>query len=115
MRQCLHGVIVFRALRNVFLVPFSPYPAVSRDISIVLRQGVDFSDIQDILTAAGEHLVDFCVVDMYNGKDVPQTATAFTLRLFYQSADTTLTSQEVDAVHSVLRDTLTAKDGVSLR
>jgi len=95
--------------------PFSPYPLISRDISIVLCHGLAFCDIQATLETASEHLVGFCVVDTYKGKGVPQDATAFTLRLFYQSRDRTLTSQEVDAAHTALRDRLAARADVILR
>ena len=58
---------------------------------------------------------DMRIIDEYRGKDVPEGYTVFTLRIFYQSFDRTLTSQEVDAFHNSIREHLSQKEGMRLR
>ncbi|UCG34647.1 MAG: phenylalanine--tRNA ligase subunit beta [Candidatus Omnitrophota bacterium] len=95
---------------------YSLYPAVSRDISIALRRDKKFAKIRAAVERkAGEFLVDMRIVDEYRGKDISSDYHAFTLRVFYQSKDRTLTSSEVDALHTGIREDLHTQEGIILR
>ena len=95
---------------------YSLYPAVSRDISLALNKNKRFADIESaILLHAKEYLADIMIVDEYYGKDVPKDHLAFTIRISYQSKKKTLTTQEVDALHTAIRDQLNKENGVILR
>ena len=94
---------------------FSPYPAIWRDISLFLKREIKFSDLEKIIKAEAKHLSDLQIIDVYAGKDVPEGLTAFTLRVFYQSKDKTLSSQEVDFFHNNIREKLTAQAGITVR
>ena len=95
--------------------PFSPYPAIWRDISLFLKKEINFYEIEKIIQKEGKHLVDFQIIDIYKGKDVPENTTAFTLRIFYQSSEKTLSSQEVDFFHNSIREKLANQSGVVVR
>lgn len=95
--------------------PFSSYPAVCRDISICLRRGVRFSLLEEIIRKTGKYLVGLEVVDTYKGKGLPSDSKIFTLRLSYQSPDKTLTSQEIDSLHTAIRQELNRREGITLR
>ncbi|MDD5584413.1 MAG: phenylalanine--tRNA ligase subunit beta [Candidatus Omnitrophica bacterium] len=95
--------------------PFSAYPATSRDISIAFKKDIKFREIERMVKEKGEYIVDMRIVNTYEGKDLPQGYQAFTLRLFYQSDEKTLTSGEVDTLHSQIRSTLAQAQGVILR
>ena len=96
--------------------PFSMYPAVSRDISIVLSNKKRFKDIENIIKDKSKDLLEKLeIVDIYKGKDIPHNASAFTLRVFYQSKERTLTSDEVDSLHGQIRDALSATQEIQLR
>jgi len=95
---------------------FSPYPSVSRDISLALAKNKKFKDVKEIIqSAAGTYLTDLQIIDIYKGKDIPKDFFAFTLRVFYQSQNRTLTSQEVDSFHKSIRDKLSQQEGIILR
>ncbi|MEI8349440.1 MAG: phenylalanine--tRNA ligase subunit beta [Candidatus Omnitrophota bacterium] len=94
---------------------FSAYPAIWRDISIALRKDKAFKDVEAIIRADNRLVCGWRVVDIYKGKDVALDHTAFTLRMFYQSQEKTLTSQEVDTVHNAIRENLRLQDGIVLR
>lgn len=95
--------------------PFSPYPVIWRDISILLEKDVKFKEVEEIIRKEGRYLIDLRIIDTYEGKDIPPQAKAFTLRIFYQSRKKTLTSQEVDSFHYRIREALSQKEGLKLR
>lgn len=94
---------------------FSPYPVVWRDISISLGKDLNFAQIEETIKAKSKYLVNLQIVDIYKGKDIPPETTAFTLRIFYQSSEKTLTSQEVDTFHNQIRQALSQQRGLQLR
>lgn len=97
-------------------VSFSPYPAISRDISIALAKKRRFQDIESLIkNEVGSFLSDLQIINIYKGKDLPKDIFAFTLRVFYQSPDRTLTSQEVDSLHNKIRSKLSQQEGLQLR
>jgi phenylalanyl-tRNA synthetase beta chain len=96
-------------------LPISPYPAVFRDISIALNKSKHFSDVEKIIKEKKEYISDYRIVDTYKGKDLEQGFCAFSLRIFYQSSQRTLTSQEVDEVHNNIRVLLGSQEGIKLR
>lgn len=95
---------------------FSPYPEVFRDISYALRKDKKFSEVREIiLDKAGEYLQDMRIVDEYKGKDIPHDYSAFTLRIFYQSKERTLTCDGVDVFNNAIRQALSCQEGIILR
>jgi len=91
------------------------YPEIFRDISICLSRKVKFAEVEKIIKEGNKYLSGLQVVSFYKGKDAPQNATVFTLRIFYQSSQKTLTSQEVDVWHNNIREKLNSKEGIDLR
>jgi phenylalanyl-tRNA synthetase beta chain len=94
---------------------FSAYPALFRDISIALKKGIKFEHIERIIRREGRFIADLRIIDTYHGKDIPCDYRAFTLRIFYQSPQKTLSSGEVDASHNTIREYLARTEGVLLR
>jgi phenylalanyl-tRNA synthetase beta chain len=94
---------------------FSQYPAIYRDISVVLAEGVKFSALQQLIKDKSSYIIDLRIVDIYKGKELIPGQNAFTLRVYYQSPQQTLTSQEVDAVHNNIRQVLAGREGITLR
>ncbi|NQT28483.1 MAG: phenylalanine--tRNA ligase subunit beta [Candidatus Omnitrophica bacterium] len=95
--------------------PYSPYPSIWRDISIFLKKSIKFEEIERIIKAKGGYLADLAIIDIYKGKDIPPGHKAFTLRIFYQSTEKTLTSSEVDSFHNQIRQSLSQQEGLKLR
>ena len=94
---------------------FSPFPAISRDISISVKKSIKFKEIEKLVKANSNYLVSLTIVDIYQGKDIIQGHKAFTLRIFYQSAEKTLTSSEVDCFHNQIRESLNKQEDIKLR
>ncbi len=95
---------------------FSAYPQVWRDISLVLKSGRQFRTVETLICdKAQEVLVGLKIIDRYRAPELDKDDAAFTLRVFYQSAQRTLTAHEVDTLHGEIRRRLSATEGIALR
>lgn len=75
--------------------PFSPYPAISRDIAMWVDEGIDIKDIVELLNnKAGPLRVRTTLFDEFkkDGK------VSYAFRLVFQSNEKTLTDDEINAV-----------------
>ncbi len=95
--------------------PFSKFPIVWRDISLALQKNIKFAKIRKIIENESQYLSDLKLIDTYKGKGLPDGYFAFTLRIFYQSKEKTLNSEEIDTYHNKIREKLNSQNGVVLR
>jgi phenylalanyl-tRNA synthetase beta chain len=94
---------------------FSSYPAVYRDLSLILDKGVKFLIVEELIRNKGNYVSNLSIIDIYKGKTLSRSQQAFTLRIYYRSREKTLTAQEVDATHNSIRLALARVPGVTLR
>jgi len=74
-------------------------PAASRDLSLVLPNGVTVAAVGALVReTAGELLESLRVIDEYRGKGVPEGRRGVALGLVFRSPDRTLRDAEVDAL-----------------
>ncbi len=74
------------------------FPAMSRDIAVVVPKDVTNAELEQVIrTHAGELLQSVRVFDIYTGKQVAAGCKSMAFNLTYQAADRTLTDAEVDA------------------
>ncbi len=79
-------------------VPYSQYPAVVFDMSVVIDKSVQAGDmIQKIREAGGELLRDVSIQDVYEKGD-SERSILFTIH--YQSKERNLTTEEVNQLHT---------------
>jgi phenylalanyl-tRNA synthetase beta chain len=75
----------------------SRYPAVARDLSLVVKNSVAADALREcIRAAAGELLTALELLDVYQGKGIPKTHSSLTYRLTLQADYRNLTDTEVD-------------------
>lgn len=78
--------------------PFARFPAVLRDLSVVVSAGTPSSSVQGII--AGERFVESVeLFDLYQGDRIGASEKALTFRISYRSQDRTLDGQEINVVH----------------
>ncbi len=84
------------ALRQPAYTPVSKYPAVERDFSFVLPDGVEFESIRQRLAslAIGE-LAEIIPAETFRGGSLAPGTYSFLLRVRFQSAERTLRDDEV--------------------
>jgi len=76
--------------------PVSPYPAVKRDLCIVVDDRVRFCDIREAIAGEAHFLDSLRVFDYYRGGHLGEGKRSFTFRLSFRSPDGTLDGMAVD-------------------
>jgi phenylalanyl-tRNA synthetase beta chain len=84
------------ALRQPAYTPVSKYPAVERDFSFVLPEGVEFESIrQKLASLAIDELAEIIPAETFRGGSLAAGTYSFLLRVRFQSAERTLRDDEV--------------------
>lgn len=85
--------------------PISRFPAVRRDISIVVDESTPFSECLNVVQeAAGQLLRDLELFDVYRGQGIDSDKKSLSLGLIFQAISSTLVDREVDeAVRRVVK------------
>jgi len=110
----------FAALCQASLPPrFTPlprYPAVYRDIAVMLPEGVPAARVAEALYSHGRPwLVDAVLFDVYVGDPVPPGKRSLAFRLSYRDPERTLTDDLVNPHHQALVAALEKDLGAELR
>jgi phenylalanyl-tRNA synthetase beta chain len=96
--------------------PVSRFPAVERDFSLVLADGVTFAQV-----AAAIHALNIAEVtaiealDVFRGGQIPSGRYSLLVRVTFQSFEATLTEAQLAAFSSRIAAALAEKTGASLR
>ena len=96
--------------------PLPRYPAIERDIAVVLDAGVEAAKLlADIRDAAGELLESVRVFDVFTGEKLGKDKKSVAVALVYRHAERTLTDEEVTERHSAVVERLSQSFGAELR
>ncbi len=107
-------------LANVFTIsayqPIAQYPAVSRDVAIVVDQSVSHADIQRVIRgAAVPELTGVDLFDIFAGGGVGEGKKSLAYSLTYRSFERTLTDEDANQYHEAIKDALKKELGVDIR
>ncbi|TES82779.1 MAG: phenylalanine--tRNA ligase subunit beta, partial [Dehalococcoidia bacterium] len=109
----LTALLPFTLERKMFQ-PISRFPAVVRDMALVVDVGVSNAQVQAIMR--GFPLVtEVALFDLYSGEQLPAGKKSLAYRITYQSPEHTLTDDEVNKVQQQILDKLSKQLGASLR
>jgi phenylalanyl-tRNA synthetase beta chain len=90
------------------------FPAVLRDLAVVVADGVDARTVLDAIRA--EPLVeDVTLFDVYRGAPIPEGKKNLAMAIRYRAVDRTLTDGEADAAHGRIVERLRAEVAAELR
>lgn len=96
--------------------PLPKYPAVERDIAVLVDKGIFVADIESIIRETGGKLVDDVkLFDVYTGENIPEDKKSVAYSIWYRSYERTLTDEEVNKVHDKIIRKLNEKLGAQLR
>ena len=88
----------------------SKYPAVSRDISLMLKDDVKASDLLSAIKKVGGKLVKSSeVFDVYQGEHIEEGYKSVSLNIVYEDSEKTLKADDVNAVHNKVVEELLKK------
>jgi phenylalanyl-tRNA synthetase beta chain len=92
------------------------YPAVTRDLALVVEKKVLAAQILDIIRKAGGHILeDVYLFDIYEGSQIPEGYKSMAYALTYRASDRTLKDDEVNKAHKKILDMLEKETGAKLR
>src|SRR5579875_3579543 len=96
--------------------PIPRFPAVERDFSLVLSDGVEFSKVAGAIRALGiPELRSVEAADLFRGGQIPAGKYSLLIRVAFQSPETTLTDAQIAGYSSRIVSALEQKLGASLR
>lgn len=96
--------------------PLSRYPAVVRDMAIIVEESVPAAQVNAVIADAGGDLLrEFSLFDVYHGQQIPEGHKSLAYSMVYQSWERTLTDVEVNEVHQRIQNALARKLGAQLR
>ena len=97
-------------------VPLPKYPAIARDISMVVKENISVAEIlQAIQKNAGMLLKELGVIDFYKGKQIPAGFKGLTISCSYRAEDRTLTEAEISPLHESVAVLLREAFGAQIR
>ncbi|PVV83738.1 phenylalanine--tRNA ligase subunit beta [Dehalogenimonas alkenigignens] len=94
--------------------PLPRYPAVVRDIALVLDSSVTHQRVGEVVSTF-PLLKEVSLFDVYSGKQVSEGKKSLAYRLTFQSPTATLTDAEVDRVMADIVSALMSQLGATLR
>jgi len=107
-------------LRRAFafdgLRPVSAYPAVARDVALVIDESVPHAEVVRVIRAAAPpELTAVTLFDIFSGEGIGHGKRSLAYTLVYQSHERTLTDADVNRYHESVREALAAMPGADLR
>lgn len=92
------------------------YPAVTRDIAMLVEDAVLVQDIEDTIKRAGGNLVEkIKLFDIYKGAQIPEGKKSIAYAIAYRDPKKTLEEKDVTKVHNKILSSLEHKLGAELR
>ncbi len=96
--------------------PLPKYPAVTRDLALLVDDSVLAADIESVMKKKAKKLFSsLTLFDVYKGKQVPEGKKSMAYKLTLQSMDKTLTDVEVNETVSEVLSALEKELGAVLR
>jgi phenylalanyl-tRNA synthetase beta chain len=92
------------------------FPAVSRDIAMIVAQDLTHERIWELIFHPPEPLLERVeFFDLFAGPEIGEGKKSLAYRLTYRDQSRTLTSEEVNAAHAKIRERLRSDLGAELR
>lgn len=96
--------------------PLPKYPAVERDLAIVLDKAIPAAKVKEIICReGGACLASAELFDVYEGAQVPAGHRSLAYSLNYRAADRTLTDEEINPLQDAIVKGLERELGAKLR
>ena len=94
----------------------SKFPAVKRDLALLLEKNVQFAEIEKIATESERKLLkDVALFDVYEGKNLPAGKKSYAVSFYLQDEGKTLNDKQIDAIMKKTQTNLEQKLGAQLR
>jgi phenylalanyl-tRNA synthetase beta chain len=92
------------------------FPAVERDFSLLLADGVRFADVTKAIQALGiAEITSIEAADLFRGKNVPAGKYSLMIRVMFQSRDATFSDAQITDFSGKIVAALEKSLGAQLR
>lgn len=96
--------------------PLSRYPAVTRDLAVVVADEIPYQKVKELLAkGAGDLLESLMLFDVYTGPPLPSGRKSLAFSIVFRSHERTLRDEEVDGQIGRIRDLLASGLEASFR
>lgn len=114
--EILFSAVMGQANTEIIYHPLPKYPAVTRDIALLVDEDVTVGAMMEVIRENGGALLeDVQLFDVYRGKQIEEGKKSAAFALTYRDAEKTLTDDEVSAVHGKILSGLAEKLNAVLR
>ena len=81
------------------------FPAVTRDIALLVDEEILVQDIEDVIVKQGGNILESVkLFDVYKGKQIAEGKKSIAYAIVYRRSDKTLTDDEVNKVHKNIKN-----------
>ena len=92
------------------------FPAVSRDLALLVDNEVSFAQIEQAAYDAERKLLkQVSLFDVYEGKNLPEGKKSYAVNFILQSEDKTLNDKAIEAVMQKIEQTICKQTGATVR
>ena len=99
-----------------FYKPYSVYPKITKNLSIILQNEIKFEEIQSLLYSNGtQFLLNINLLEEYRGETIPKDCTSLCLELVFQSDQKTLETKTIEIILEKLQLILTQNFNAIIR
>lgn len=96
--------------------PLPKFPAIERDLSVIISEATPWSDIESHVRATEPAMLeDLAFVETYRGKPIPQGQKSISFRMRFRDPENTLRHEQVDPQVNQVVTRLKDKVGAELR
>ena len=114
----MNWTALMKLLRNkqVLFTEIAKYPAVSRDLALLIDQNVEFAQIEESARQTEKKLLKKVeLFDVYEGKNLPAGKKSYAVNFILQDAEKTMGDKQIDAIMQKLIANLKKQLGAELR
>lgn len=101
---------------TVTFADISKFPAVKRDLALLLDKSVSFDQIEKVANKAERKLLKgVSLFDVYEGKNLPEGKKSYAVNFVLQDDEKTLNDKQIDAIMKKIQASLENELGARLR
>jgi phenylalanyl-tRNA synthetase beta chain len=101
---------------QVKYVEITKFPAVRRDLALLIDQNISFAEIEKIVYQTGKKLLkEVSLFDVYEGKNLPENKKSYAVSFILQDEEKTLNDKQIESFMLRVRENLEEKLGAQLR
>ena len=109
---------LMKTVRNqkVVATDIAKYPAVSRDLALLLDKSVEFGEVERIAYQTEKKLLrEVRLFDVYEGKNLPEGKKSYAVNFILQDESKTMGDKQIDSIMQKLIQNLTKQLNAELR